>query len=1501
MDKPHPDGTPTPEDGFHDLSANHDIVEPQQGALSVWNMKYCLKRGTGTDDMAIVDSSMDGTYQRVAKALSKTENGPDYWYRRYLWAMRMGATPAGRIMSNAGAEDVKPATSTINCVVSATIEDDMESIMSCCAEGAQTLKSGCGIGYEFSTLRPKGASVRGAGAYSSGPMSFMRIFDVTCKTVESAGGRRGAQMATFDVSHPDIIDFIRAKRSERRGEKPFSQFNFSVLIGDEFMKAVEKDEQWLLYFPAHENEMSNPDYEFIYRPWPVTEGYKTNSKGEVYCRVYKKPKARYIWDLIMKSTYEFADPGFILIDKINKENNNWFCEKIRSTNPSMPAGTLVHTKSGIVPIELLEDKRFKVRSLHGEWAQAECWMSSDSAELLEVSFGPHKSIRATPEHKWPVYDELLGQLVRVPTKDLQSGDRIPRNVVAPLGLTGKPQLTEDDGFLLGMFLGDGHLSKYKGSERYSMGFTFNKLDRDLAERVLCILNQKKREDSSIRESSDSLTVQVTDKAFISWFMDTFKVKPGRKKFPKIVFRSNDDFIRGFVDGIISSDGYVTSANHKVRMTFSAMPKSVAMGVTKLLSFHGINGSIVFARRASSFPNEKDYGRKYDVWRVAYAGVSCRKFALLFSLTCKRKQRELERIFEKKTHKNIHWELFNVVNDVVSVPGTHKVWDISVNHPLHIFPTEWGYTGNCGEQPLPPYGSCLLGSINLTKFVRDPFAETVTFDWSIFQEVVRIFTRMLDNVIESNGLPLQGQRDEIIRKRRHGMGFYGLGSALAMMRIVYGSKEAVEFTEQVSKVLAITGYETGLELAEEKGPAPIMREKFEITPEMMRVCPKLKRDGHKLGDKLFGRELIFGYSTYMKRIEQENPDLVAALRKKGCRFTHHSSIAPTGCVSPDTLVVTEKGVQRIDDLGDVHGEQWQDVSFQVATDVGMKDATKFFINGEADVISITTKTGKRITATPNHQVRVFNGDQGYIWSRMDEIQEDDVIITMTDNYPDVEPPRLQSLEGNLVDPNHYHGRSGFRSPEHLTVGVCEFVGFLFANGNIHGSRNLRFYHHVDYAEDAFNHLRNIILSEFGLGASDTKVQYHVSDKLHTFEVNSKALIDWLGLNGLTKQGSANLSIPTRIMTGGRDNVYAFLRGYFEGDGSAGTNAITISSVAGDFLRDLQILMQSVGIVSRKDVSVAAGSRGHLGDKDVHRLSICHYLDKKMFFDHVGFLSSKGNTGRDNLASARNTSRRQISANSRNAILEYIDSSNNNALSMFFLEFQQQFHGDAVFEDIVNIETGRSETYDLSVPENVTYIANGFVSHNTISLTFGNYASSGIEPSFEQKFLRNIIVSGEATKKQIPVFSYELLAYRRLVNPDADSGNKDDPLPPYFVGANSVSPKQHVDMQAAAQKWIDSSISKTLNCPTDIPFEEFKEIYEYGYRRGLKGTTTFRFNPDQHQGVLVKPDDLKRVTYEFVMEDGSIVELRGDEKVIYEGVEHSASNLYDAILSGDYGRY
>lgn len=678
---------------------------------SVYSSKYQLfdKHGNA------VDKNREDSFLRVARALAKNEVNSSYWETAFFNAMKNGAIPAGRIMGNAGAEEHKPNTSLINCIVSDTIYDNIEGIGQAVKDSLITLSGGSGIGYDFSSLRPKGSYVNGVKAQTSGPLPFADIFDKGCFTIASAGGRRGAQMATFDLRHPDVLSFIKAKRENGR----FRQFNISVLIPHSFFN---EEKNWIFSFPIRNSDPALDTAETIWDTWHVKDAaYLTNEQGQTLFKIYGKMPKTELWDLILQSNYDYAEPGVIFIDRLNEENNLWFCEEIRAMNP------------------------------------------------------------------------------------------------------------------------------------------------------------------------------------------------------------------------------------------------------------------------------------------------------------------------------------------------------------------------CGEQPLPPNGSCLLGSIDLTQFVEQPFTDSANFNFEMFAETVEVFTRMLDNVVEFNNLPLQAQRDEIIRKRRHGMGFFGLGSTLILLGIRYDSSQALEFAEKVTKLMAIRGYMTGCELAKEKGSAPILDEYFELTPEIVKKCPSF--GDLELGQRIKGIYL-FLQSPYMQRLLKDEPQLKQDLLQYGCRFSHHTSIAPTG---------------------------------------------------------------------------------------------------------------------------------------------------------------------------------------------------------------------------------------------------------------------------------------------------------------------------------------------------------------------------------------------------------------------------------TISLAFGNNTSGGVEPSFSHQYFRNLTVQDKKTRQQEAVYSKEFLLYKELYGQNKTDEELLKHLPDYFVTADTISWKAHIDMVAVVQKWVDSSISKTCNVPTNITLEEFKGIYDYAYEVGCKAVSTFRYNPETLGSILSRSEDLAKSRYEFKLADGTVIQCAGGDRVEYDGEVTTAENLFSALKENTYGKF
>lgn len=281
-------------------------------AQHIWDTKYRhYERGVA------LDACIEDTWQRIAKALAAPENNPDYWQSRFYSILcDFKFLPGGRIQAGAGT--VHQVT-LFNCFVMGTIADSMDGIFDALKEGALTMQQGGGVGYDFSTLRPRGAQAAGVGSVASGPVSFMRIWDSMCATILSTGARRGAMMGTLCCDHPDIEEFIAAKQDRSQ----LRHFNVSVLVSDAFMAAVSRDEDWPLIFPANESETGG---ELLLRTWP-------GSGDAVPCKVYKRIRARELWQKIMRANYDYAEPGVLFIDRINRLNNLYYCETIHATNP----------------------------------------------------------------------------------------------------------------------------------------------------------------------------------------------------------------------------------------------------------------------------------------------------------------------------------------------------------------------------------------------------------------------------------------------------------------------------------------------------------------------------------------------------------------------------------------------------------------------------------------------------------------------------------------------------------------------------------------------------------------------------------------------------------------------------------------------------------------------------------------------------------------------------------------------------------------------------------------------------------------------------------------------------------------------------------------------------------------------------------------------------------------------------------------------------------------
>jgi len=764
----------------------------------IWDMKYRLKQDGGTP----VDRTLEDTWHRIANALAETEADADRtaWGERFFTALEdFKFLPAGRIVAGAG---TGRQVTLFNCFVMGAIPDDMAGIFSHLKEAALTMQQGGGIGYDFSTLRPKGAPVKGVGADASGPLSFMDVWDAMCRTIMSAGYRRGAMMATLACDHPDIEAFIEAKREPGR----LRMFNLSVLVSDAFMTAVKEDAPWELKF----NGTS-----------------------------FKTVRARDLWDRIMRATYAFAEPGVIFIDRINKKNNLHYCETIRATNPCVTGDTRLHTQYGIVRVDQLYASQAAITATVDNRALAAdqrgvsmrsavpVFMTAQEADIYRVETEDGYEIKATEWH------DFYTERGKVKLKDLQPGDRL-------LVQSGKGQFgdqgTRELGLLIGLITGDGHFTNRGHGEQAAI-VNFWGDDRPLATLVAQIINAMIAGLAQSGRDYRVSPVAVPDRnhlflrsVLLARVLEHYGFTAATKhRVPEVVWRGNEECVKAYLQGLFQTDGTVnvSSNSQSCSVRLASSQPSLLKDVQILLANFGIFCRIRHRRAAGErmLPDGKGGARTYSCqadYELIIDGESRERF-----------MDEIGFLGEAKAQRYRGWvagkvlrktQAFATKVTAVRHVGREPVYDTTqADHNTVIF--NGLVTGQCGEQPLPPYGACLLGSINVAALIKDPFTPEARLDEAEFDRLVPLAVRMMDNTIDVSRFPLEEQQAEAKAKRRIGLGVTGLADALIMCRVRYGSEAAVRLTETWMRRLERQAYLASVEIAKEKGPFPL----FEAAP------------------------------------------------------------------------------------------------------------------------------------------------------------------------------------------------------------------------------------------------------------------------------------------------------------------------------------------------------------------------------------------------------------------------------------------------------------------------------------------------------------------------------------------------------------------------------------------------------------------------------------------------------------------------------------------------
>jgi len=823
----------------------------------IWDSKYRFRDGSAVHDHSIEDS-----WQRIARALASVEKrDPGAWEHKFYDALAgFKFLPGGRIQAGAG---TGRRVTLFNCFVMGAIEDSMDGIFDGLKEGALTMQQGGGIGYDFSSLRPRGMQAKGVGAVASGPVSFMQIWDSMCATLLSTGARRGAMMATLRCDHPDIEQFIEAKQDSRA----LRHFNLSVLVSDAFMQAVRKNQDWALVFPT---EASNADSgEAVMRVW-------TERTEPVPCRIFKHVPARALWDKLMRATYDYAEPGVLFIDRINQCNNLWYREHISATNPCVAADTWVHTTDGPCQVKDLCGRRFvALVNAQPYQSQPQGFFPTGYKPVYRLRTREGYCLRLTADHpilKITRQTRWSQETAWSRVGDLKAGDRVRIHNHRSAQWSGA--YGEHDGYLIGLLIGDGTFAE--GSAELRVWPELAAGNAPLVETGVSTVMKKvetiaenlphRRDFTGWRRSSS--TYYFLKLAFITRLAENLGVRRGNKTVTPAMERCSSEFYRGFLQGLFDADGSVQGTQNKgISVRLASSDETLLQSVQRMLLRLGIGCTVYPNRRPAGLrilPDGHGGRRAYQCradHELIISGDNLHVFSQAIGFTdCRKQARLMSALHGYK--RALNRERFTATIESIEPDGVETVFDVQIPG-INVFDANGFYAHNCGEIPLPPYGACDLGSINLTYFVHHPFSEQANLDFDGIRATATIAVRMMDNVIDLSQFPLEKQAEQARGSRRIGLGLTGLADTLILLGLHYAEPKARELAAKTMQTICHAAYRASIELAREKGPFP-----------------------------------FFEHERYLQGrfIQTLSEDIRADIAHHGIRNSHLTAIAPTGTIS-----------------------------------------------------------------------------------------------------------------------------------------------------------------------------------------------------------------------------------------------------------------------------------------------------------------------------------------------------------------------------------------------------------------------------------------------------------------------------------------------------------------------------------------------------------------------------------------------------------------------------
>ena len=1420
---------------------------------------------------------------------------------------------------NIGVEGVPQQASA--CFI-LSVDDTMDSILNWYREEGVIFKGGSGAGVNLSKIRSSSELLEGGGT-ASGPVSFMRGADASAGTIKSGGKtRRAAKMVILDVDHPDIEEFVWCKAKEERKARvlrdagfemdldgadshsiQYQNANNSVRVTDEFMQAVLEDADWGLV--------------------GVTTG-----------EVVRTVRARELWHQVAAAAWDCADPGLQFDTTINNWHTAHTTGRINASNPCFTGDTLVHTDKGLVRFSELFARANAGEELgvytHDithpddpvqsvQVSTPDAFMITGRNPIVRLRFDTGMELRCTPNHRIFTtnrgYVEASGltaddhvRSLDLPTPAVNADWAIPVSCDTDdyhaKGDHGDelhlPEEWSDElAHYLGWLIGDGTTSTPSTTTVYGSAE-----DRDEVlpahQRLVETINGGRPLKIS-EQASGTAQLRISRRVFKRYLeaLGVASVTDEHKAVPWSIEQAPAPVVAAFLRGLFDADGcMVVDRIGGSYVGLGSISPELLRGVQRLLSTCGISSRIYQTDRAaaSSFTSQRADGRTAEYQRRAsydlrISGRSMERFAgeIGFGLARKQAALQLAVVDRMRPYANVDTTIRLVER---SDDGVELTYNLSEPRN-HSYVANGVVVRNCSEYVHLDDSACNLASINLLKYLD---ADGV-FAIDAFRHTVEVMFTAQEILVGRADYPTPSIADTSHRFRQLGLGYANLGALLMALGLPYDSPQGRAWAGALTSLMTGHAYATSARTASRMGAFAGYADN---EAHMLRVLRMHRDAAHQIDDEeAVPHELL-------QASQQAWDDAVRDGSEFGVRNSQASVLAPTGCLVGGSLIATDRGLVRLGSLGDPDGTKWQDIAVGVLTDGGERAATKFYVNGLEQVAEIRTSRGYGISGTAKHRIKVLDEHGDWVWRHFADVRPGDgVPLALGQLIGDPNQVDLPPLSEKMVWAGEHH----VTVPTAISPELAEMVGYFMGDGSLH-ARGLRLC--VANGDlDVVDRLEILAKELFGIQSHRQAQPGYVSVELH-----SVRLAEWWQACGFAKRRPHRLHvgkgyvphIPDAVLHSNDPAVYgAFLRGLFEADGTVTAGHPSWTTSRPEFADEVQTLLLALGFVTTRSTHVSG--RGS-------PLSVLRLLNRACnarFLDEVGFMSARKfrTVGMSDLAQAARHDRIPVSralidrvapVNDHHRKAALVEHARTGAISRRLATALQQRSADAelghllrfFYDTVATAELGDEElTYDLSVPANVTYVANGFVSHNTIGLMM-DCDTTGVEPDLGLVKMKKLVGGGtmsivnRTVPRALTKLGYGGSEAAEIVSyVDANHSIVGAPhLAPEHLavfacsmGDNTIHYEGHVRMMGAVQPFLSGAISKTINMPEEVTVEDVAALHELSWRLGIKSVAIYRDNCKVGQPLSASKKESRSETPEVAVTE--IVE-KVVERVVHRPV-------------------